>query len=184
MECERVFAKFLVPITRDGKMKDFVFDCLSSHVHAVGLLLGLAGLGVLLGCGRPTIAPNHEISLHIADTKPGFGFQRMVLWVNDEPVYVEPEKLLDTDEFAEISVMTDVDGSAFIQVVAKKSVGDRLFEATDKNRGKLIAILVNGVALQAVPINSPFYREFRIMGDFDLEDGQAGVSLLTGYPPD
>jgi hypothetical protein len=175
-------------------------DAVRSPSGRRGLFLGLAlGVGIaaagftgwqfflLKGAATPGDALDANLPLPdgiyfvTADTDEAASGAMMI--PNNEadspPLRVARLPIADTRHFAGAEAAQNEFGSAVVSIQLTDAGSALMLAATSENIGRQLAIVVNGVAITVVTVQSPITSHFQISGNFSLPQAQAIANRLS-----
>jgi preprotein translocase subunit SecD len=145
---------------------------------ALGLVSALALIG---GCGsdEPTGSDRAEIRLALKDPAPNF--TRAEVEVTREVVYLSPQAAMTGHDIKSAEVLQTREGPA-VGVQFTPSGAEKLSRFTKENKGKRMAIMVDGKVAVAPPILMPLSEGKMLIGAKLTQERAAALAEALGSP--
>ena len=155
-------------------------DSMRIWLVALGLAAALAAMG---GCGSDEATGTDRAEIRLALNDPAPNFTRVEVEVTREVVYLSPQVALTGHDIKSAEVLQTAEGPA-VGVQFTKSGAEKLGRFTTENKGKLMAILVDGRVAMAPPIRSQLTEGKMLLGGKLTPERAAALAEALGSPPD
>jgi preprotein translocase subunit SecD len=148
--------------------------------------LFFAGLGMVLaagGCGSDEGTGSDRAEIRLALSNPAPDFARAEVELTREVVYLSPQAALTGHDIRSAQVLQTLGGPA-VGVQFTRSGADKLDRFTRENKGKRMAILVDGAVVVAPPILMALTEGKMLIGGGKLTQERAeALAAALGSPP-
>jgi preprotein translocase subunit SecD len=146
------------------------------------LLLLLLLPGGCVGHAQPTVKAVAKPALEFrwAEEQPGEGLTEARVRGRDWSVYLHPEVLLTEADVEEAEARPEGEGAPAVLLRFTPSGGDKMAEATKANKGRLLAVLVDGEVVSAPRVQSRIKREAMVSGKFTPQEVEEIAARIRG----
>jgi preprotein translocase subunit SecD len=146
---------------------------------ALGLAVAFAAMG---GCGSDEATGSDRAEIRLALNDPAPNFTRAEVEVTREVVYLSPQVALTGHDIKSAEVLQTAEGPA-VGVQFTKPGSEKLGRFTTQNKGKLMAIVVDGTVAMAPPIRSQLTEGKMLLGGKLTPERAAALAKALGPPP-
>ena len=147
---------------------------------ALGMAAALALAG---GCGSEEATGSDRAEIRLALNDPTPNFTRAEVELTREVVYLGPQVALTGHDIKSAEVLQTTDGPA-VGVQFTKPGAEKLERFTTENKGKRMAILVDGGVVVAPPIRMQLTEGKMLIGGGKLSPERAeALAKALGSPP-
>jgi len=146
---------------------------------ALGLASALAPIG---GCGSDEGTGSDRAEIRLALNDPAPNFTRAEVEVTRQVVYLSPQVAMTGHDIKSAEVLQTLQGPA-VGVQFTKSGAEKLERFTSENKGKRMAILVDGSVAVAPPIQMQLTDGKMLIGGQLTPERAAALAKALGAPP-
>lgn len=145
------------------------------------VLLGLAMVLMLAGgCGTGApVSTVTDIQWRAASETPSEGMEPLTVFGTDRTVYVAKEPILVNADIATVERTYDREAKPAVAVHFTAAGSKKISDYTKSHLGTMMAIVIDGHLMLAVPISSEFSESALISGGMSGEEVTRLVTLLT-----
>jgi preprotein translocase subunit SecD len=142
--------------------------------------IGLACLGLVAPFA--TARPDEKkvvVEFRIAEREPADGLTEMTVIGTKDKVFVPKRAVASNADIAKASAGVDAASNPCIDVVFSDTGAKKMAVISEKNRDKLLAILIDGKVVSAPRIIEKFSDRAQITGKFTKEDVEKLVQAIN-----
>jgi preprotein translocase subunit SecD len=120
-----------------------------------------------------------KLAFHLAEAKPTEGWKEVTESGTGRKIFVEPKAVLTGHDVATAATVV-LGGFPAISVTFTKTGGVKMAKLTQENKGKMLAIFVNGKLISAPVIRSKMADQAVITGHFTRAEAEKIAKEISG----
>jgi preprotein translocase subunit SecD len=121
-----------------------------------------------------------RVEFRLAEDEAAEGLIEATVSGTTQTIFLHKDPLLTNRDISHARVVVDEENGPAVDVTFAEESREKVLHLTETNRGKLLAILVDGRVIMAPVIREPIGTEARIWGRFSREEAERIARGLTG----